>query len=1342
MKRIFRALRRPLAVASITAIVLTGMVTPTMAVVETSPVAVEPTATTNEPRGVSTVTESPADKVEEPVGAVESVTNSAESTVTPPTKIQSLAKSGSNDVSVSIRPLDTTVKAGEGVSFEIQWQCGSTSATECVGGKLEVPVPQGQPDNIDLAVASYTSVSGHPVTVVGTGANRKIVWDMPSPIAPGTTGSVSFMLTSQNYITPDDTSVTAAVTFTANEGTAEAISTPVKITSELGLKIKKSKIQPSEDPYVDQDVTYQIQYGYPSQFNASGGYIPYRNICNQVGLWGLKAAKVVDTLPPGTTFKMANLGGVYDPVAHTVTWNVGDSIKFDQDGVPECDGDVFGQELLVVVNYPAGEFTDDATNGTLQSNNVKVNAAPWLRPNAPVSAEAKAEHYVRIGASGDFTLQKGLSYAASNKASWGLNRGRTVTWSDSVAGYLHEYSITGSGNASGKWSMTDVLPCGWTSPTDVNKTDCSTPAYKDIAFGANGALAEVKVNWITNTGRTGICTIPEGFVANDTTIRLCQGLASSKPISMATGEWITKFWLDNNPVKAGTKGSLFLFGSISRDLPLDNSAAVASGDYQPHHLTTATGNPPLPGVTPASAHPLWATVENCLADNTVNINGGGTSTTNGTLVDSNKEGRCGYTRVIRTPLNLWNEKHVYDPASGLPVNQQALVNPGDSVRVEVETLRESWAGATDDDLAAARYTPVITEILPENMVYAPNDSNAPIYLKRVSYGGFPAGDASAVVAKLGEPKVTVSEVQVGGKTRQQVKVEFPDAPAAGGLAVRERITIGFDVKIKEGTPAATYQNYLMVQAPKQAQNEYFACNSGGGTLVDPKIADPVRNWGDLVWTTGVQGPDVDSGCRVQKPYTVVEGPGMSAAKQVQGSYDDKFVSAPGIGNTDGSGDAEYRIPVVNTGNVDMRDVVVYDMLPRINDHGVRPGADVRGSAFDVFMTGPITGLPSSAVVKYSKAANPCRGELAGTGGGSLTSAPVGCTNDWSAGTPANWSEVTAIRIDFGPTVWKPLEKHTASFPVTAGDTGDLTGIAWNNVAIAGNRNSSGLAMLPTEAPKVGIRLLPDLSWSKVDGVDGTSLLSGSEWLLAPVLVDGAKPPVGTWPLSITDCLQAPCSGTDQDPAAGKFLVKGIPWGSYDLKETKAPSGYALLKDPLRVVIGSASMHESSFVFPIGAVKNFKPGVDVTWTKVDSSAKALSGSEWEFVPVNDSGLPLEGGTAIQVIDCIAKSVDDCTGPDKDPAAGKFKLSKIAAGTYHLVETKAPAGFIKLTEPIKVTVTDGAAVVIGDITNKQIEVPTLPLTGGLGTFSVIATGLVFLALMIGLALWQNRRRRITH
>ena len=1249
------------------------------------------------------------------------------------------ATAADNDLTVDIHPApqDVEVVAGKTVTFEVQWQCGGVSKG-CSGASIEVPVPLGQPGDVQFPVTSYTPVRygtpevSYPVEVVGTGADRKIVWHFPNTMTGANTGTLTFTLQTENWVTPDGTAITPTATFSANSQTVQDTSDPAVVRSAADIKVVKTKYAPQEDPYVGSDATYEIRVGYPQQWDSSGSFTHYANMCEALGLWAMEDVTVTDTLPPRTVFKSASAGGTYDPATHTVTWNLGKTAMY-QEGRAKCDASTFGQTLLVTVNFPEDRFTNDANQQLPQTNEVAVTAKTWAT-GEPRADETDVTHKLQIGADGKFTVQKGISYADSNTTSRHLYRGGQYAYGTAIGGYLHQYSIEGSGNARGNWSLVDMLPCGWTSPSDTDDISCAQPAYRDIAFGSVGSMSELTVHWETNQGRTGVCTIAEGMVAGDNTTRFCDDLTDEEPIPMGAGEWITKFWLDDNGVKAGTKGSLLLFGRVSDDIPVDNSDAVRDGVYQPHFMTSGQVGPsPQVGVTPASDHPLWVTVENCTADNTVRWNGGSMST-NGALVDSNKEGRCGYNRIVRDPVNVYAEKRMYNPDlvtdDDMKGNQPTL-EPGDPVRVEILTQRDNIGGQVDSGRPYT-FTPTITEILPKNLVYSPKDPANPVYLKVSGEND----SAAEVIAKLGEPRLTLSDVVIDGVTRTQVVIDFPNVPDGGGLELQQQVEIGFDARVRDNTPVNSYDNYMLVQA-KEAATGYLVCPSPG-SYADPKVSDARKNWADLDFNNTVQGPDADTGCRTPKSYTVVEGPGMNSVKAVKGTRDSEFIPAPGIGSTDRAGEATYRIPVKNTGNVDMRDVVVYDMLPRVGDHGARPGAEARGSEFNVSMTGPVTGLPAGVTVQYSQAAEPCRGELAGKGTGSLTSAPAGCVNDWKTDVAGDWASVTAIRLDFGSMVWVPGDTHTGTFPAVASG-GDLTGTAWNNVAIAAKRTSNGVPMLPSEAQRVGLQLTPDLAWRKVDGANAATLLAGSEWTLTPVVPEGGTMPAGEWPRTIVDCTGGSC-GEDRDPAAGRFLLDGIPWGTYELVETKAPSGYVLAKQPIRFTLGEGSLDRDTWTFELGKIENSKPGVDVTWEKVDPKEQRLAGSEWNLVPVDGSGNAVPGGTVISVTDCVRDSAEECAGHDKDPVAGKFRLTNVPPGTYHLVETKAPPGFVRLTDPIEVTVDGDTAIAVGKIQNSQVEVPTLPLTGGIGSYLFLIGGGLFIGLTVFLAVRSAQRRRL--
>ena len=149
---------------------------------------------------------------------------------------------------------------------------------------------------------------------------------------------------------------------------------------------------------------------------------------------------------------------------------------------------------------------------------------------------------------------------------------------------------------------------------------------------------------------------------------------------------------------------------------------------------------------------------------------------------------------------------------------------------------------------------------------------------------------------------------------------------------------------------------------------------------------------------------------------------------------------------------------------------------------------------------------------------------------------------------------------------------------------------------------------------------------------------------------------------------------------------------------------------------------------------------VVWKKIDATAakNTLPGSEWTFTPVDGSGKPT--GSALKVTDCVAGSAVQCTGADRDPLTGMFRLDDLGPGTYQLVETKAPVGFTLNSTPITVTVLAAqTTVTLADVVNKQMPVPVIPLTGGLGTDLLTFIGGGLLALVVALAGWTLVRRR---
>lgn len=146
---------------------------------------------------------------------------------------------------------------------------------------------------------------------------------------------------------------------------------------------------------------------------------------------------------------------------------------------------------------------------------------------------------------------------------------------------------------------------------------------------------------------------------------------------------------------------------------------------------------------------------------------------------------------------------------------------------------------------------------------------------------------------------------------------------------------------------------------------------------------------------------------------------------------------------------------------------------------------------------------------------------------------------------------------------------------------------------------------------------------------------------------------------------------------------------------------------------------------------------LTWEKIaEGSEVPLAGSEWQLTPVDANDAPT--GAAVDVVDCVAADATGCTGADVAPEAGVLTVSPLTDGRYSLVETKAPAGYQLDPTPHYIDVV-GETTFENPIENVQSEVPTIPLTGGMGSDLFWITAGALATAAIGGLLWQRRRRR---
>ncbi len=262
-----------------------------------------------------------------------------------------------------------------------------------------------------------------------------------------------------------------------------------------------------------------------------------------------------------------------------------------------------------------------------------------------------------------------------------------------------------------------------------------------------------------------------------------------------------------------------------------------------------------------------------------------------------------------------------------------------------------------------------------------------------------------------------------------------------------------------------------------------------------------------------------------------------------------------------------------------------------------------------------------------------------------------------------------------------------------------------------------------------------VTWNKVNNPEKgePELLGGSEWTLTGPRVSASNPGPSK---VIEDCTDVDCpAGGDLNSGVGQFQLKDLAWGDYTLTETKAPAGYQIgSTEPIKFSVTGIKLDVD-----LKNVVNERKSGSATWTKVDESdpAQLLGGSEWTLTDPD--------GNETTIVDCQEAAAADCTGDDKDPAAGKFLLKGLAWGEYTLVESKAPAGYsLDDTErTFVISVDNGEASLtqeLGEITNAKRDPLTIPLTGGTGTFIFLGVGGAALA-AAAVAAFIRRRRSLS-
>lgn len=319
-----------------------------------------------------------------------------------------------------------------------------------------------------------------------------------------------------------------------------------------------------------------------------------------------------------------------------------------------------------------------------------------------------------------------------------------------------------------------------------------------------------------------------------------------------------------------------------------------------------------------------------------------------------------------------------------------------------------------------------------------------------------------------------------------------------------------------------------------------------------------------------------------------------------------------------------------------------------------------------------------------------------------------------------WTSTLAHKIPLGASCGE-LTETRPTFPVAADHSYQWDGAALFSPAVAATATQPPTVTVTNTTKKLG-----SVAWSKVDASTGV-LIGGSAW----AIVGPGNPSPGT---AVEDCVAASvaaCTGPDQDPVAGRFLLKDLAAGGYTVTETRAPTGYIGSAGFSFTVDATSAMQ----VIDKGAQANTPTPAKATWHKSGPDGTvALSGSSWRL-----TGPGHEAGT--EVTDCIAADATQCTGADRDPRGGAFAVEGLRWGAFTLVESKAPPGYIvdPTAHPFTVSAT-ALSVDLGTFRNSPYAGPRLPFTGGLGRDHLVLIGAAVVLLAGAMQATRYGRRRL--
>ncbi|MDZ4199328.1 MAG: SdrD B-like domain-containing protein, partial [Kiritimatiellia bacterium] len=353
----------------------------------------------------------------------------------------------------------------------------------------------------------------------------------------------------------------------------------------------------------------------------------------------------------------------------------------------------------------------------------------------------------------------------------------------------------------------------------------------------------------------------------------------------------------------------------------------------------------------------------------------------------------------------------------------STVNDGDLTTFTVRLTNRSEA-------AQPLVNPVLADLLDAKLVFQPGTW---VILSK------PAGAPDPVFETIAD---------YNGTGRTLLRWKWTGA-SAYELPIGSHIEMQFQVRIPAGTIYGGIPNDLTLA-------------QWGNVDLDTSDTTSVNDVNDL----DADGVTAETVHYRRATITVRSRVSMDSVKWVKGELDSVWSKFPDSGLTVPGGKADYRLIVSNTGNVPIKDAVIVDILPTLDDTGVIDLSD-RDTEWKASLAGPVV-APPGVTVYYSREQDPLRTDF-------VPSGPAGADPaNWSTTPPATIIEVRSLKFVFDGVIIQPGEAFEISWPMRSPVGTPTDGrIAWNSFGYYGTRTDAGTKLLPSEPIKVGITIQPD-----------------------------------------------------------------------------------------------------------------------------------------------------------------------------------------------------------------------------------------------------------------------------